>query len=53
MGHIGQTRMYNRADKKRNTRSPVHFERNLYPAHARTQLKDKQEKVKDTEDQYY
>jgi hypothetical protein len=29
------------------------FERDLYPAHARTQLKKDQNKVEDTQDQNY
>ena len=48
----GQAGVYDSTHQKDNTRSPVRLERDLYPTHARTQLKDDQKKVEDAEDQY-
>ena len=48
----GQAGVYDSTHQKDNTRSPVRLERDLYPTHARAQLKDEQEKVEDAKDQY-
>ena len=48
----GQARVYDGANEKDNTRSLVDFIRHPYPAHARAQLKDEQNEIQDTEDQY-
>ena len=48
----GQAGVYDSTNKKDNTRSPVRLERDLYPTHARAQLKDKETKVDDAKDQY-
>lgn len=45
--------MYDCADKKDNTRSLMGLERDPYPAHASAQLKDEQNEIQDTEDEYY
>lgn len=44
--------MYDRTNEKCNTRSSVRLERDLYPTHTRSQLKDEEEKVEDAKDQY-
>ncbi len=48
----GQAGVYDGTHQKDNTRSPVRLERDLYPTHARAQLKDDQKKVEDAKDQY-
>jgi len=48
----GQAGVYDCTHEKDNTRFSVRLERDLYPTHARAQLKDEQKKVEDAKDQY-
>jgi hypothetical protein len=45
--------VYDCADEKDNTRSSMRLERDPYPAQAGAELKDEQNKVQDTQYQYY
>ena len=52
MSQKGQAGVYDSTNEKCNPSSPVRPERDLYPTHARSQLKDEETKVDDAKDQY-